>query len=248
MPSRLSRRTTHGLLIAIAIVCLLSPSAQAAERPATMKSGYALGADRCGAAPLAFPKLPIGMRPGYCAGLVASKDEGLVFPRSIVQVPDTRLFVVTDMGKGWSAGQGRLLLLDPEAAEGKRIKVLLTKLDVPHGLAVGIDRRIYASTADKVFRFNPLAARPETTVEVILQNLPGLRPTLSDGTRIQDSAHPLKHFVFDKTGRIYVNIGAPTDNCITKARCIRSFRPRESPSSRPKTRAICPTSCRPMRS
>jgi glucose/arabinose dehydrogenase len=217
MQLRFPRWAKYGLLIAIPITWLLSPVARAAEGPTTVKSGYAVGADRCGAPPLAFPKLPIGMRPGYCAGLVASKDEGLIFPRSIVQVPDTRLFVVTDMGKGWSAGQGRLLLLDPEAPEGKRIKVLLTKLDVPHGLAVGIDRRIYASTADKVFRFNPLAAKPETTVEVILQNLPGLRPILSDGTRIQDSAHPLKHFVFDKTGRIYVNIGAPTDNCITKA-------------------------------
>jgi glucose/arabinose dehydrogenase len=226
MQSRFPRRAIYALLIAISAACVQrgapllpvesAPAAWAAE-PATMKSGYALGEERCGTAPLAFPKLPIGMRPGYCAGLVASEDDGLVFPRTLVQVPDTRFFVVADMGKGWSAGQGRLLLLDPEAPEGKRVKVLLTKLDLPHGLAVGIDRRIYASTADKIFRFDPLAAEPGATVEVILHNLPGLQPILADGTKIQDSDHPLKPFVFDKTGRIYVNIGAPTDNCIAKA-------------------------------
>src|SRR5262249_30770052 len=116
------------LTVCLALAGTLT-SAGAQPSP-TVKSGYALSGGRCGAVPLAFPKLPIGMRPGYCAGLVASEDDGLVFPRSIVQVPDTRFFVVADMG-GWSAGLGRLLLLDPEAADGKRIKVLLTKLDLP---------------------------------------------------------------------------------------------------------------------
>ena len=181
------------------------------------KSGYTPAKEMCGAAPLAFPRLRIGMRAGYCAGLVASKEDGLIFPRTIVQVPDTRFFVVADMG-GWSAKQGRLLLLDPQAAEGKRMKVLMTKLDVPHGLAVGIDRRIYASTADTVFRFDPMAPQPETTVEFILQGLPGLQPTLSDGSKLErNSLHPLKHFIFDKTGRIFVNVGAPTDNCGAQA-------------------------------
>lgn len=93
--------------------------------------------------------------------------------------------------------------------------MLIAKLDFTHGLAVGIDRHIYASTDSKVFRFDPLAARPETTMEVILQGLPGQRVTLSDGTRVEDSAHPLKHFVFDHDGRIYVNVGAPSDRCTT---------------------------------
>ena len=201
-------------------------SATAAAEPAgtSRKSSYTPAKETCGTAPLAFPRVRIGMRAGYCAGLVASKDDGLIFPRTIVQVPDTRYFVVADMG-GWSAKQGRLLLLDPQAGEGKRIKVLMTKLDVPHGLAVGIDHRIYASTADTVFRFDPLAPQPETTVEVILQGLPGLQPTLSDGSKLErNSLHPLKHFIFDKTGRIYVNVGAPTDNCGAQAAEFESLR------------------------
>ena len=163
-------------------VLMLLALAPAAAQPPTKLSGYTLGAETCGA----FPKLPIGLRPGYCAGLVAAKDDGLVFPRTIVQVPDTRFFVVADMG-GWDPGRGRVLLLDPEAAPGKRIKVLLGKLDLPHGLGVGTDRRIYVGTADRIFRFDPLAAQPAATVETILQGLPGFKPKLVErhGARAQ---------------------------------------------------------------
>ena len=101
------------------------------------------------------------------------------------------------------------------------MKVLLTKLDFPHGLGIGIDRRIYASTDQTVFRFDPLAREPDKTIEVILQGLPGRHVKLSDGTVVNESAHPLKTFVFDKTGRIYVNIGAPTDNCIIKVPMVK---------------------------
>lgn len=219
MKLRLSRSARYGALLLLAFACVqplvhrLGAAPAGAASP-IIRSGYALGEENCGQAPSAFPKIRIGMRPGYCAGLVASKEDGLVFPRSIVQVPDSHLFVVSDMG-GWSAGMGRLLLLDPQAPAGKRVTVLIGKLDFPHGLAVGIDRRIYASTDTRIFRFDPLAKRPETTMEVIVQGLPGRRVTLSDGTRIEESAHPLKQFVFDKTGRIYVNVGGPTDRCAT---------------------------------
>src|SRR5580693_6553397 len=107
------------------------PEVSAAELQ--RKSGYALTDQRCGEAPRAFPKLRIGMRDGYCAGLVASKQDGLIFPRSIVQIPGQRQFVIADMG-GWNPGQGRLLLLDPDAPEDKRITSLIDRLDFPFGL------------------------------------------------------------------------------------------------------------------
>jgi hypothetical protein len=160
---------------ACAVILAMSADGQtpaAAESARTaLKSGYVVGTERCGG----FPKLRIGMRAGYCAGLVASEHDGLAFPRTIVQVPDTQLFVVTDLG-GWGPGRGRLLLLDPQAPEGRRLKVLMSKVDYPHGLAVGIDRRIYVSTDQRIFRFDPLTEKPETTVEVILQGLPGAGP------------------------------------------------------------------------
>jgi glucose/arabinose dehydrogenase len=219
---RSKRRSTSfncAALVVIACTYFQAAANQSLAAPAAKsnnpRNGYTLGAERCGEGPLGFPKLPIGMRAGYCAGLVASKADGLVFPRTIVQIPGSDLFVVADMG-GWSPRQGRLMLLDPRAPEGKRIKVLMAGLDLPHGLAIGIDRRVYASTSEKVFRFDPLAAAPETTVEVIVQGLPGLQVKLPDGTT-QRSFHPLKPFVFDRTGRLYVNIGAPNDKCAVTA-------------------------------
>jgi glucose/arabinose dehydrogenase len=201
-------------LTAVAVVLLASEGPRA-ESAAAKRGGYALSGELCGP----FPKVRISMRPGYCAGLVAANEDGLVgarkdgveFPRAIVQIPDTRFFVVADM-VGWEK-KGRLLLLDPQAAKEARLKVLITGLDNPHGLAIGIDRRVYASTVDRIFRFDPLAANPAGTMEVIVKGLPGHQPTLPDKTKIKKNLHPLKHFVFDRTGRLYVNIGAPTDAC-----------------------------------
>ena len=202
-------RLRHAILIAAA----LCGPAQAQTAP-VLRSGYAQSAETCGP----FPKLRITMRPGYCAGLVAAKEDGLIFPRTIVQVPDTPFFVVADMG-GWDPKKGRLLLLDPGAAEGQRIKVLIRGLDVPHGLAVGTDRRLYAGVVDKIFRFDPLATEPAASVETIVQGLPGFQPVLSNGTKLARNAHPLKNFVFDRTGRLFINIGAPSDACDAQKPC-----------------------------
>src|SRR5262245_27452165 len=67
---------------------------------------YATGDERCGSAPYDYPRLRIGMRAGYCAGLAASRVDGLQFPRSIVQVPGRDLFVVADM-VAWAPFKGR---------------------------------------------------------------------------------------------------------------------------------------------
>lgn len=192
---------------------LCAGAAPQAIAQTTLKSGYALADQRCGEAPNAYPKLRIGMRDGYCAGLVASEEDGLIFPRSIVAIPGHRQFVVADMGS-WNPGQGRLLLLDPDAPQGKRISVLIGRLDFPFGLQTGPDGKVYASTSETIFRFDPLASNPKSTVETIIQKLPGRKVTLSDGSVVEESVHPLKAFVFDKTGRIFVNVGAPTDSCL----------------------------------
>jgi len=204
----------HAALIAAALCGPAHAQAPVTAPVPALKSGYALNAEKCGP----YPKLRITLRPGYCAGLVASKDDGLIFPRTLVQVPDTRFFVVVDMG-GWDPKKGRLLLLDPDAPEGKRLKVLIRGLDVPHGLGVGPDRRIYAGVVDKIVRFDPLAADPAASVEAIVQGLPGFQPVLSNGTKLAHNNHPLKHFVFDRTGRLFVNIGAPTDACAAQKPC-----------------------------
>src|SRR5947209_1119837 len=109
--------------LAAALVAMLAAAGLTGVRAAeiTHVDGYAVDRDvLCGTAPDAYPKLRIGMREGYCAGLVADKDDGLIFPRTIVQIPGHREFVVADMGS-WTPAHGRLLLLDPAQPAGKRI-------------------------------------------------------------------------------------------------------------------------------
>ena len=160
------------------------------------------------------------MEAGFCAGLVVSEEDGLRFPRALVQLPDRDLLVVADMG-GWGHADGRLLLLDPRAPRGGRFRELLTGIEYPFGLAIGPDRKLYASTAETIFRFDPLADDPRRTVETIIRHMPGRRIMLPDGTRLDESAHPLKPFVFDRNGRLFVNVGSHSDDCVTPAPITR---------------------------
>ncbi|MGJ4887305.1 PQQ-dependent sugar dehydrogenase [Bradyrhizobium sp. HKCCYLRH3099] len=207
------RRSRHLLAV---VTALLMGAAPGHADDATIRSGYALGAASCGDAPLAFPRLQIDMKAGFCAGLVASRDDGLRFPRSIVQIPGKPLFVIADMG-GWGHEDGRLLILDPTAPAGQRLREAITRLSYPFGLVVGPEGKIYASTDTSIFRFDPLAADPKASIETIIRNLPGRKLTLPDGTRISESAHPLKAFAFDRTGRLFVNVGSHSDNCLSSA-------------------------------
>lgn len=61
--------------------------------------------------------------------------------------------------------------------------------------------------------------------------MPGRRITLPDGTRLDESAHPLKQFVFDRNGRLFVNVGAHSDDCMTRAPITRPCAAAEGPSA-----------------
>ncbi|MBX9827136.1 MAG: PQQ-dependent sugar dehydrogenase [Xanthobacteraceae bacterium] len=208
----MQRIRVHAAMLA-AMLCALPGGFAGAE---TMRrGGYAVGAETCGEAPHAFPRLRIGLRNGYCAGLVASAEDGLQFPRSIIQLPGRDLFVVADMG-GWSRSKGRLLLLDPQLPPGRRTRVLLDGLDYPFGLVIGRDNKLYSSTSETIFRFEPLASEPARTVETIVRGLPARNIRLPDGSKVSESAHLMKPFVLDAESRLYVNVGAPTDACVGK--------------------------------
>src|SRR5689334_23971163 len=127
------RGKSGGRLFAWLIAMLVGACSSIATADIIHIEGYAVDPDvLCGTAPDAYPKLRIGMREGYCAGLVADKDDGLIFPRTIVQIPGHRAFVVADMGS-WTPAHGRLLLLDPAQPAGKRIRELVTGIDFPFG-------------------------------------------------------------------------------------------------------------------
>jgi glucose/arabinose dehydrogenase len=53
---------------------------------------------------------------------------------------------------------------------------------------------------------------------------------LSDGTKVAESVHLMKQFVFDAAGRLYVNVGAPTDACVAKGTTAKACAAGEGPA------------------
>src|SRR4029079_19426634 len=93
------RRSRASLKGAAALCAVLACLPVGDARGQTTHAGdYAIDGVRCGEGALAFPRLKIGMRQGTCAGLVASAADGLIFPRSIVQIPGRDEFVIVDLG------------------------------------------------------------------------------------------------------------------------------------------------------
>ncbi|ALL14846.1 PQQ-dependent sugar dehydrogenase [Caulobacter henricii] len=173
-----------------------------------------------------WPRLPIEMAPGMCAGLVVAPPPGtsglskrvLRMPRTLVQLPGGD-WIVTDLG-GWDPAKGSVWRLRAEAGRPAVLTPLLKGLTMPHGLAIGPDGLVYVGEMSRIIRMNPGAPLPATTVEVVVAGLPD--------NRLHDNRHPLSNFIFDANGDLLVNVGAPSDSCLVEGkpdgtpRCLQS--------------------------
>ena len=221
------RIPVHSVVLA-SMVCALSCGF--AEAQTAPRGGYAVGAETCGEAPFAFPRLRIGLRNGYCAGLVAGAGDGLQFPRSIVQIPGHNLFVVADMG-GWSPVEGPPAAARSVASAGPPDQGPAR----PRRLSVraGDRQRQAGSTAPPRKRSSgSIRSRPNPHApsKPSCRGLPARDIRLPDGTRIGESAHLMKAFLFDAAGRLYVNVGAPTDACVAKGTTAKGCAAGEGPA------------------
>lgn len=145
-----------------------------------------------------------------CVGIVAGPDQGLKMPRAILALADGT-FLITDMA-GWSrSGQGRVLRLAIGKDGRPQIGTLLSGLDLPHGLAIGPDGRVYVGEQGRIIRFDP--ADPKGTRETVLTGLP---TTHGYRAKAKKHLHPLTQLVFDRAGGLIVNLGAATDRCEQK--------------------------------
>jgi glucose/arabinose dehydrogenase len=144
------------------------------------------------------PKIAVTTAPGICVGLLAS---GFKFPRGILPLGNGDVMVV-DMG-GWQPGRGSLWLLNKSA--GYKRERLLDKLDRPHGIALGPDRRVYLGVAGGVVHFDP--AQIKTSFAQIIGGKSGV-PALPTTGR-----HPLVNLVFGNDGHLYLSTGSASDNC-----------------------------------
>lgn len=130
--------------------------------------------------------------PEFCLALAAS-DLGR--PRGVLALGPNHL-LVADMGN-WNPGRGRLLELKREAGKPFAVKVLLKGLNRPHGLRRDAQGRVLLAEAHQLSRVDVDAGK----LEPLLTGLP------------TQGRHPLKSFVIDKTGALFVNYGAPSDHC-----------------------------------
>ena len=181
---------------AIVILVLATGGGAAVAQPRA--TTYAVNAD-CGG----FPATTVGMAPGYCLGLVwqRSGNDGPRMPRTLFELDDGD-WLVADLGS-WDAGHGAIWRLSVEQGP-QRWTRLLAGLSMPHTIARGPDGRLYVAEMSRIFAFDP--DRPEEG-QTVIEGLPD--------NRLHDNRHPLSAFVFQADGSMLVNIGAPSDRCVT---------------------------------
>lgn len=150
------------------------------------------------------PRTLVAMADGYCMGRVWQRagDAGPRMPRGLLELPGGD-WLVTDLGS-WDAGRGAVWRMSPQHDGGVRWVRLIRGLSMPHAIARGPDGRIYVAEMSRILAFDP--ARPDAAVAVI-EGLPD--------NRLHENRHPLSSFVFDGDGALLVNVGAPSDRCLT---------------------------------
>jgi glucose/arabinose dehydrogenase len=191
----------HRWVVALA---LLAAPASAADR-------YTVGTDTCDG----YPRAPIAMARGMCAGMVVAPPEkfaerSLKFPRLLLQISDGD-WLVTDL-VAWGSKSGKVFRLTALPGQPATLKPLLTGLQMPHGLARGPDGKIYIGEMNRIIRFDPDAADPQSTIEAVATNLPD--------NRLHEDRHPLTFFIFDHNNDLLVDVGAPTDQCLKDGKPI----------------------------
>lgn len=154
-----------------------------------------------------YPMVDVKTAPGFCVGQVFD-GEGLKKPRVAAAITNNSI-LLTDQGS-WEPYDGKIFLLNFQNGQSTLKEIFSNKSfpakdpkreisNRPHQITRHTDGLYYVGTATAVLRFD--SENPLESLEVVIQNLPA------------EGLHPLKSFVFDETGSIYVNVGAATNVC-----------------------------------
>ena len=158
-----------------------------------------------------YPRASIKMAPGYCAGIIlappATDFEGrtVLLPRVLLSLKGTSDFLLTDMGK-WNSAGGKVFRISAEPGKPTVVTPLLADLYMPHGMAYGPGGKVYVNEQGRIFRFDPFATDPKSTIETVIADAPD--------TRKRFNFHPLSSFLFDTNNDMLVSVGAPSDQCL----------------------------------
>jgi glucose/arabinose dehydrogenase len=157
-----------------------------------------------------WPRAPIGMAKGFCAGIVVAPPADfsartIRLPRVLLPLPGGKDFLVTDTGK-WNNPGGALLRITAERGKPTVITPVLTDLYMPHAMSYGPGGKVYVNEQGRIFRFDPLNPDPKASVETVIADAPD--------TRTRYNFHPLSSFIFDTNNDMLLSVGAPSDQCI----------------------------------
>jgi hypothetical protein len=153
-----------------------------------------------------LPQVAVETMDGTCMGLViqSGPDAKLKKPRKIIQVPGKDAFLITDMG-GWKKGRGVMWLLK-RSGDSYAATKLKEKLNLPHQIVIGPDKRFYLGEAHRIVAFNLSLKDGIADWQTVIDDLPNKK-----GHR-----HPLSHFIFLASGDLLLNIGTPGDQCLNE--------------------------------
>lgn len=158
-----------------------------------------------------YPRLKVETAPGTCLGLVMPKDRAadevakrsFSMPRTLVQIPGTKNFLVADMGS-WHPDKGALFLMAKDASGVYRLTLLKAPLNFPHAVKLGPDGKFWIGELNRISRFE-IQNSKIANWETVVRDLPAL----------STDSHPLTNFTFDpRNNDLYINSGSPSDHCM----------------------------------
>ncbi len=149
-------------------------------------------------------------RAGYSVAVIRTTDIGV--PRGLLQLPDGSL-LIADMG-GWVKNTGRILRLAGPDFTGKPT-VLFSRVDRPHGIAIGPDKMVYVGEPGRVFRFDPTSSAPTKQYVIGATGATGAAAAMP---LRKTHLHPLAQILFLSDGSLLVNFGSDSNNCATDSK------------------------------
>ena len=194
-----------------------SPPQPTPPPPPPPRTVYAISGATCDG----WPRASIGMAPGFCAGIVVAPPADfnartIRVPRTVLPLPGGKDFLVTDVGR-WQAPGGAVFRITAERGQPTVIAPIITGLYMPHAMLRGPDGKVYVNEQGRIFRFDPLAADPQASIETVIADAPD--------TRTRYNFHPLSSFLFDKNNDLLVSVGAPSDQCLVGPPSAKDSKP-----------------------
>lgn len=179
-----------------------------------------------------IPQVELNTLKETCVGILASKQNGLKMPRYAAQSKEGIIYV-TEMG-GWAYGRGTVYALyRSKSAQGVSKTVMVNlfpnkKLTMPNGIVIDPEGRLYVGTPTAIIRFSPRDLKTgkfniDSEVETVFNQFANSifrRDEYKSATDFNGMAgknknkHPLLQLAVNKNfTEMYINIGAPSDNC-----------------------------------